>query len=319
MIFKIVNPVSLEIECSYEDSERRSWGGSWGQFPHLPVPAELDPDCVIAQQDGVETTTVVDQPEIIIPAVTHTEEAVVIDTPEQVIPGVTHEEVVVDTPEQIVPAVTHEEIIIDVPESIDPETQEVIPAVTHVEVVIDVPEQTIPAVTHVEVVIDTPEEIIPAVTHTETVTIVDVPEQTIPAVTHTEERPVYSLVEDAALLAAKALRTKQSLVSEAYGRMDAAVYGEMALVFGTTKSDSATAFHETWKLMAASPSLFATEGLLAEKEVGAFHVGDALDTEQKVVDYANARIYEANTYSVYRMKRIKQFRDERAQILAEGV
>lgn len=36
---------------------------------------------------------------------------------------------------------------------------------------------------------------------------------------------------------------------------------------------------------------------------------------QKVTDYAAARINQINAYGVYRMKRIKQFRDEKTALL----
>ncbi len=162
-------------------------------------------------------------------------------------------------------------------------------------------------------VVDVPEHTIPAVLDGEGNVVT--PEQTVPAVTHEEERPVYALVEDATLLAAKAAADKQLLVAAAYDRMNNDIYGEMALVFGTTKSDSASAFFETWKLMVAAPTSFANEGLHADKEVGTFHAGDELNTTQKITDYANARIADANGYSVYRMKRIEQFRAERVTIL----
>jgi hypothetical protein len=48
MIFKIVNPSTLLIEQSYEAEEPVQYGGSWGSYPHIPVPIEMDADCVIA-------------------------------------------------------------------------------------------------------------------------------------------------------------------------------------------------------------------------------------------------------------------------------
>lgn len=187
---------------------------------------------------------------------------------------------VTDFPEQTIPAVTHEEIVVDVPESVDPDTGEVIPAVTHTE------------------------------------TVVDTPEQTVPAVTHDEQITVYELEEDEDLVAAKAVATKQTLVSEAYDDMNTDVFAQMETVFGTARADSASAYFETWKLMADNPSLFSGEGLKADKTISTFTLGDALDTNQKVQDFANARIAEANAYSVYRMKRIETFRVERAAILS---
>lgn len=120
---------------------------------------------------------------------------------------------------------------------------------------------------------------------------------------------------DAEKVAAKAAAENASLVTAAYNQMNADVYGQMAAVFGTTKSDSATAFEGTFKLMAQKPELFANEGLVADKAVGAFLVGDALNTTELVAEYATARIAEIEQYAVYRMNRIKQFHAERELIL----
>lgn len=118
MILKIVNPITLQIENSYEADNVVQYGGSWGQYPHIAVPEGLDPDCVKAEQNGTETITIIDVPEQVIPAVTHEETVVVVDVPAEldeegnvITPAVTHEEVsvVVDVPEQIIPAVTHTE------------------------------------------------------------------------------------------------------------------------------------------------------------------------------------------------------------------
>lgn len=124
------------------------------------------------------------------------------------------------------------------------------------------------------------------------------------------------LIEDITKVEAKQALVKQNQVTEAYNRMNSDILTEMTMVFGTTRTDSASAYNETWKLMASNPVLFTHEGLKADKEVGAFNPGDVLNTEQKIQDYANARIAEANAYAVYRMKRIEQFRVERATLLA---
>lgn len=120
---------------------------------------------------------------------------------------------------------------------------------------------------------------------------------------------------DTEKVAAKAAAEKAALVTAAYNQMNTDVYAQMASVFGTTKSDSATAFEGTFKLMAQKPELFVNEGLVADKAVGAFLVGDALNTTELVAEYAAARIAEVEAYAVYRMNRIKQFHAERELIL----
>lgn len=131
----------------------------------------------------------------------------------------------------------------------------------------------------------------------------------------TVENGEVTLAIDAGKMAAAVAAEKQAQVTAAYNHMNDDVYGQMEAVFGTKKSDSATAFEATFRLMVQKPELFSGKGLSADKAVGDFTVGQELDTDQKVVDYATARIAEIEAYAVYRMNRIKQFYTERAQIL----
>jgi len=131
----------------------------------------------------------------------------------------------------------------------------------------------------------------------------------------TVENGEVTLAIDAAKLAAAEAAEKQAQVTAAYNQMNKDVYDQMAVVFGTTKSDSATAFEGTFRLMISKPELFSAQGLLADKAIGTFQAGDALDTDAKVADYGQARIDEIEQYAVFRMNRIKQFYAERAQIL----
>lgn len=117
-------------------------------------------------------------------------------------------------------------------------------------------------------------------------------------------------------VAAKVAAGKSAQILERYNDMNNDVLAQMTAVFGTTRTDSASAFYETWKLMVQKPVLFFEKGLKADIEAGGFLVGAALDTIQKVEDYANARIALAETYSVYRMERIEQFKTEKAAIEA---
>lgn len=119
----------------------------------------------------------------------------------------------------------------------------------------------------------------------------------------------------AAKAAAVALKQKESEITERYNDMNADVLAEMSALFGTTRSDSATAYHETWKLMKEKPLLFHEKGLKAHKAIGQFTAGAALDTIQKIEDYAEACLAAVETYGVWRMERIKQFQDEKEAIL----
>lgn len=121
---------------------------------------------------------------------------------------------------------------------------------------------------------------------------------------------------DPAKLAAKVQAEKTQQITDRYNEMNEDVFAQMESVFGTQRSDSATAYHQTWELMKAKPILFWEQGLKVHVAHGAFEIGDALDTVQKVEDYAEAALAAVEAYAVYRMNRIKQFQDERAAILA---
>ena len=94
------------------------------------------------------------------------------------------------------------------------------------------------------------------------------------------------------------------MVSEAYDKLNTDVYTEMEKVFGTKSAESAIAFERTWTLMKENPSLFVCQEL-------------SLASDEAVTNYANSKLQEALLYSVYRMKRIQQFKIEKAVILAQ--
>lgn len=103
--------------------------------------------------------------------------------------------------------------------------------------------------------------------------------------------------------------TKADLIAAAYERMNSDVYGAMAVVFGTTNPDSATAYEKTWNLMKDDPVGWSALGLKDD-------LGSDLNTEQKVLDFVNAKLLAVEQYGKWRMMRIEQFRAERASILA---
>jgi len=109
---------------------------------------------------------------------------------------------------------------------------------------------------------------------------------------------------------------KQKQITAKYQLMNDDVLASMKLVFGTTQPESASAYEATWRRMIAAPADFSAAGLTSRFVVGTFLVGDLLDTAIKVTDYATAKIAEVDAYSVTRMQRIEQFRNERAAILA---
>jgi len=117
------------------------------------------------------------------------------------------------------------------------------------------------------------------------------------------------------LIAVAAQKEKEAQVAAAYAQMDADVRAEMVTVFGTTSTESATAYEKTWTLMLETPADWSGAGLTARFDRGGLSAGDALDTDQKVTDYAQACLDAVKAYGVSRMQRIEQFRTDRQTIL----
>lgn len=101
-----------------------------------------------------------------------------------------------------------------------------------------------------------------------------------------------------------------------YAEMNAAVFSQMYAVFGTQDPDSASAYKSTWDIMVSNPDIWVAAGITARFERGGVVAGELLDTEEKILGYANACISAAMQYGIWRMQRIEQFRQERLAILA---
>jgi len=104
------------------------------------------------------------------------------------------------------------------------------------------------------------------------------------------------------------------VITELYSVMTKEVIEEMAIVFGTTSVDSALSYEATWKEMILTPSDYSIAGLSARFDIAGLTTSDALDTDQKITDYATAKIVEVKAYAVWRMQRIEQFRTDRAAL-----
>lgn len=97
------------------------------------------------------------------------------------------------------------------------------------------------------------------------------------------------------------------LLQAAYDQLNAEVYAEMETTFGTKNADSATAYEKTWNIMTSAPSEWSILGLKDD-------LGNLLDTDQKILDYANQKLLAVEAYGKWRMQRIQQFRDYRASL-----
>ena len=124
----------------------------------------------------------------------------------------------------------------------------------------------------------------------------------------------YEIQEDPALVASKSAAQKADQIAVLYKQMETDVLTGMAQVFGTLNTDSAAAYERTWVLMTQKPELFSVAGLKAKFAVGGLSIGDALDTNEKVVAYASAKIAEVEAYGVQRLQRIEQFYADRAAV-----
>lgn len=123
-------------------------------------------------------------------------------------------------------------------------------------------------------------------------------------------------VDSPAKSAQEALNAKVNSKDQSYKNMVKDVYDNLYLVFRTKRPETATAEYETWKHMKDNPDLYAGAGLKVDHQVNnaddseLFSPGSALDTAQKVQDFATRKIEQAHEYGVYRAGRIQQYKNE---------
>jgi len=153
-----------------------------------------------------------------------------------------------------------------------------------------------------------------------------IPEEDVPfaIVTETADEygnPTKTVSIDGSKKTAKEASVKKIKdVDEAYTLLNVEVYAEMEDIFYTKKSDSATANYEMWNHMANNPALYNSQGLKSEKQVNnedgteLYSPGSALDTDEKIVAYAQRKVEQADSYIVWRSNRIQQFRNEKKSI-----
>lgn len=106
-----------------------------------------------------------------------------------------------------------------------------------------------------------------------------------------------------------AVYDKDVLKSTEFSSLQADLYEQLNVAFGTSDPNTATADYNTYKVMSASPALFSSEGLLAEIATTTYAIGDALDSDPKIKGYADEMLTKIDTYAVYRMNRKKQYKD----------
>jgi hypothetical protein len=107
---------------------------------------------------------------------------------------------------------------------------------------------------------------------------------------------------------------KTLLRQAAHEAMQLDIYNELEILYLSRSSDTATAASITWDLMENMPSEYSSMGLKSEYTLVGISVGDVLDSEAKILDYATQLNSKKITYSKYRLSRIEQFKSEIAAI-----
>lgn len=109
-------------------------------------------------------------------------------------------------------------------------------------------------------------------------------------------------------------KDKVERVNKAKATRDADVYDALETTFGTKDSASANAYYETFKIMSAKPEKFHTLSMYALIATDSFAVGDTLNTETKVKNYADEMLLKAEDYAVERITRIFAYLSEKNSI-----
>lgn len=93
----------------------------------------------------------------------------------------------------------------------------------------------------------------------------------------------------------------------AYLALNNEIIQDAAQVAGTTNQISAILDLITYQRMSDKPELFDGEELVAKKTVGDFTQGQALNTELKIKQYAEAMLAETDQFMIRRMKVITDY------------
>lgn len=115
-------------------------------------------------------------------------------------------------------------------------------------------------------------------------------------------KPIVQLIDEVPTLVQDPAIDLQAQVSNLYNEMENEVYDEMKKVFGTRNDASAQAFAATWEAMIKRPANYV------DVELG-------FADEAAVNNFANIKLQAADTYGVWRMKRIAKFEADKNALL----
>jgi len=96
-------------------------------------------------------------------------------------------------------------------------------------------------------------------------------------------------------------------IEAAHTYMNDAIQDAAYVLFQTRDLHAANAFAQSWKLKKENPAEYISDGILAFKLVGAFTPGEALDTEQKILDYFTEMVKLMITFDKFRDLKINEY------------
>jgi len=96
-------------------------------------------------------------------------------------------------------------------------------------------------------------------------------------------------------------------IENIHSQMNYDIQEEAFILFQTRDLHASNAFAQSWKLKKENPSEYITDGVLAFKTVGAFSIGDALDTEQKILDYFTEMVSMLIAFDKFRDTKINEY------------
>lgn len=128
-----------------------------------------------------------------------------------------------------------------------------------------------------------------------------------------DEDDVLSVGENIAVAAENTLAGELAVLK---AEMNSELYALMYSVAGTSDFNAATLYEKTWNKMVSNPSNYSNLGLTARFDRGGLEVGEALDTNQKVQDYAQACLDVSDAAEITRMQRIEQYKLDAAALVA---
>lgn len=107
---------------------------------------------------------------------------------------------------------------------------------------------------------------------------------------------------------------KADEIIKLYENLQAEVYAEMKVVFGTNKSDSASADEATYRLWAEDPAFYSGQSFFAKADSASYAKGAILNDESDILAYANEMLSEIKSYALWRKQKERDFSIKKASI-----